>query len=166
MNSDGYLPVTDLRALVIGIQFDAADLELDETVKSIMTDSLIGITNLSCPFPPRMLPKPSPPPWYRFFLNLLAGFISCPSPVCKMSPLSQKTENQKHHQEKMCYYYEFKVKERQNIKGIISTKTGQQRVSKTTNGSNILHGFKCYRGGWNITNRHYWAVSICFFYSL
>ena len=51
MNSDGYLSVTDLRALVIGIQFDAADLELDETVKSIMTDSLIGITNLSCPFP-------------------------------------------------------------------------------------------------------------------
>ena len=38
MNSDGYLSVTDLRALVIGIQFDAADLELDETVKGIMTD--------------------------------------------------------------------------------------------------------------------------------
>ena len=107
-----------------------------------------------------------PTPRYRFFLNLLADFISCPSPICKMSPLSQKTKNQKHHQEKMCCYYEFKVKERQNIEGSISTKTRKQWVSKTTNGSNILHGFKCYRGGWNITNRHYWAVSICFFCSL
>ena len=61
MNSDGYLSVTDLRALVIGIQFDAADLELDETVKSIMTDSLIGITNLSCPFPQGCCRNPAHP---------------------------------------------------------------------------------------------------------
>lgn len=38
LDSDGYLSVTDLRTLVIGIQFDAADLDIDETVTMVMTD--------------------------------------------------------------------------------------------------------------------------------
>ncbi|KAL6330399.1 hypothetical protein AAG906_040329 [Vitis piasezkii] len=38
VNSNGYLSVTDIRALIIGIQFDAADLDIDETVKSVMKD--------------------------------------------------------------------------------------------------------------------------------
>ncbi|XP_034701498.1 sodium/calcium exchanger NCL1-like [Vitis riparia] len=38
VNSNGYLSVTDIRALIIGIQFDAADLDIDETVRSVMKD--------------------------------------------------------------------------------------------------------------------------------
>ena len=142
-------------------------LAVSSTVLKVSSQTrtpLLGLRISEAHFP-KDAAEPTPPPRYRFFLNLLAGFISYLIPVCKMSPLSQKTKNRKHHQEKTCCYYEFKVKERQNIKGSISTKTGKQWVSKTTNGSNIFHGFKCYRGGWNITNRHYWAVSICFFYS-
>ncbi|OAY47216.1 uncharacterized protein LOC110617441 [Manihot esculenta] len=30
-------------------------------------------------------------------------------------------------------------------------------AAKRTNRPNILHGFKRYRGGWDITSRHYWA---------
>ncbi|KAF2317843.1 hypothetical protein GH714_041159 [Hevea brasiliensis] len=30
-------------------------------------------------------------------------------------------------------------------------------AAKRTNRPDILHGFKRYRGGWDITNRHYWA---------
>ncbi|KAJ4960739.1 hypothetical protein NE237_020649 [Protea cynaroides] len=30
-------------------------------------------------------------------------------------------------------------------------------AAKSTNRPDILNGFKHYRGGWNITNRHYWA---------
>ncbi|KAJ8747761.1 hypothetical protein K2173_013069 [Erythroxylum novogranatense] len=32
-----------------------------------------------------------------------------------------------------------------------------------TNRPDVLNGFKLYRGGWNITNPHYWAV-ICWFH--
>lgn len=35
-------------------------------------------------------------------------------------------------------------------------------AAKRTNRPNILHGFKRYRGGWDITSRHYWAVSLAF----
>ena len=36
-------------------------------------------------------------------------------------------------------------------------------AAKRTDRPDILRGFKRYRGGWDITNRHYWAVSTCFF---
>lgn len=33
-------------------------------------------------------------------------------------------------------------------------------AAKRTDRPDILHGFKHYRGGWNITDPHYWAVSL------
>lgn len=35
-----------------------------------------------------------------------------------------------------------------------------------TNRPDILRGFKRYRGGWDIANRHYWAVSSAFLFLL
>lgn len=32
-------------------------------------------------------------------------------------------------------------------------------AAKRTKRPDILNGFKRYRGGWDIVNRHYWAVS-------
>ena len=36
-------------------------------------------------------------------------------------------------------------------------------AEKRTNGPDILSGFKKYQGGWDIVNKHYWAVSIFLF---
>lgn len=33
-------------------------------------------------------------------------------------------------------------------------------AANRTNRPDILRGFKHYKGGWDITNRHYWAVSL------